>query len=108
MKNMLMARPPKGPGLTLTEEEQKQPEYKLDLLEAQLQFDCQLEHGNSLVCAGRPANLLKVGFGGYEYPGGVIRGGSLPPNRRCCDHLRGLTAVAPSCRGGGRFPISET
>ena len=60
----------------LHEEEHEHKDNNMhQLLVVQLQFDCQLEHGNSLVCAGRPANLLKVGFGGYEYPGGIIRRG---------------------------------
>jgi hypothetical protein len=51
-----MAQPLSGLGFTLAEEEHEQ---KYQLLVVQLQFDCQLEHGNSLVCAGRPANLFK-------------------------------------------------
>ena len=36
--------------------------------------------GISLVYAGRPANWLRVGFGGYESHGGVVRLGSWPPD----------------------------
>jgi len=65
----LKAQPLSRLGLKLAEEEHEQKADNLNqLLEAQLQFDCQRKHGNSLVCAGRPANLLKVGFGGYEWP----------------------------------------
>lgn len=77
-----MAQPLSGLGFTLTEEDREQKDGEMyQLLVVQLQFDCQLEHGNSLVCAGRPANLLKVGFGGYEEP--AAREGrevSWPPN----------------------------
>ena len=60
---------PFGTGVLLGEEEHDQESDETrNLLIAQLHFDCQLEHGNSLVCAGRPANLLNVGFDGYEEP----------------------------------------
>lgn len=65
----------------LAEEEHEQKYGEMyQLLVAQLNLDGQRKHGNSLVFAGRPANLLRVGFGGYEYPGRVIRAGSWPPD----------------------------
>lgn len=43
------------------------------LLIAQLELDCQFQHGKSLVYAGSAANWLRVGFGGNEEPGGLTR-----------------------------------
>ena len=73
---------PFGTGVLLGEEEHDQESDETrNLLIAQLHFDCQLEHGNSLVCAGRPANLLKVGFDGYEEPAALAgRWDSWPSN----------------------------
>lgn len=102
-----MARPFSGPGLMLAEDEHDQCADTEQLLIAQLKPDTQRKHGKSLDCAGVHANWLRVGFGGYEYPGGVIRSGSWPPNDVDALPRRGLTAVAPSCRGGGRFPVHE-
>ena len=60
-----------GASFMLNEEEHDQGCEKVHyLLIAQLHFDCQLKHGYDFVCAGRPANWLKVGFGGYEQPNG--------------------------------------
>ena len=60
-------------GVLLAEEEHEQKDYQLhQLLVAQIQFQCQLEHGEGPVCAGRPANLSKVGFGGYGEPGVAV------------------------------------
>ena len=48
-------------GLKLAEEEHEQKDDDLhQLLVAQLKLDCQLEHGNSPVCAGSAANLSTV------------------------------------------------
>ena len=61
------AQPLSELGLKLAWEEHEQKGGELhQLLVAQLKLDCQLEHGNSRVCAGRPANWLKVGSGSYE------------------------------------------
>ena len=57
---------PFGAGVTLDQEEREQEQQRAQLLVAQLDFDCQLEHGDSLVCAGRPANWLRVGFGSND------------------------------------------
>lgn len=60
-------------GVTLAQEEHEQQQRELQLLVAQLELDCQLKHGDALVCAGRPANWF-VGFGGYELPSTVSGG----------------------------------
>jgi hypothetical protein len=69
-------------GVNLAEEKHEQQDGEMyQLLVAKRQLDCQRKHGNSLVCVGSAANLLKVGFGGYEEPA-VLSGGevSWPPN----------------------------
>lgn len=54
-----MKTAPFGAGLFLAEEEHDQGcDYAQRLLIAQLELDCQLEHGNSPVCAGSAANWL--------------------------------------------------
>ena len=81
---------PFGAGVTLAEVEHEQKRELNEctqLLVAQLKLDCQCEHGSSLVYAGRPANWLRVGFGGYEEPSAVSGGilshltARLPPRR---------------------------
>jgi hypothetical protein len=54
----------------LPQEHEQEDQDLHHLLVAQADLYCQLEHGNSLVYAGRPANWLRVGFGGYEWLGG--------------------------------------
>lgn len=97
-----MARPPKGPGFLLTEEECNQKDGEMyQLLEAQPQFDCQLEHGNSLVCAGRPANLLRVGFGEVRSTVGHKRAASF---LHLTEVLRSPPGIAACQRRG--FPVA--
>ena len=67
-------------GVLLGQEERDQEREVAGLLIAQLDLDRQFKHGSHLVCAGWPANLLRVGFGGYESRGKVVRHGSWPPN----------------------------
>ena len=58
--------------MKLAEEEHEQKADNLNqLLVAQLKPECQFQHGDSPVYAGSAANLLKVGFGGYEEPWAV-------------------------------------
>jgi hypothetical protein len=50
-------------GLWLTWEEHEQNDDELHrLLVAQLKPDSQFKHGENLVCAGWPANLLRLAF----------------------------------------------
>jgi len=84
-------------GVLLAEEKHEQKDRgAFQLLVAQLQFDGQLEHGKSPVCAGWPANWLRVGLWrvrgtGRGQPSGVFAAyvrGALPlpgitRRRRC-------------------------
>ncbi len=78
------------------EEHEQKDNNAFQLLVAQRQGNGQFQHGKSLVYAGRPANWLMVGSGGYEEPSGVIRSDSLPPTVAGRYRYRGL----PARRGG--------
>jgi hypothetical protein len=67
-------------GVLLDQEKHEQKYKRLQLLEAQPDLDRQFKHGLPLVCAGVHANLLRVGFGGYEGRGFCHDPWSWPPN----------------------------
>lgn len=70
---------PEEAGVILAQSKDKESDRSHDCRNVQFELEaptCQFQHGISPVYAGRPANWLKVGFGGYEEPGRITRGGS--------------------------------